>query len=322
VNPAGRDIFVCPLCRGGLNPETARLKCTECNSVFVVREGIPCFVPEDRFYEGKFTAPTQDGVGASTGARRRVETFYDRWSSTRVKHHFTRSFLQQFGPGTLILDVGCGGGNRVLAPWRTVGIDLSFAGLTSAKDIYEAAATADSTALPFPDDTFDVINSWDVMGHIPPEQKDAVLAEWKRVTKPGCWMLHIIEANCTAPFYRLVRRDPGLFDKYFIDLDGHYGLELPSQIEARFRAAGFDVVRNWPFFRAGIFPPEEYAKRLGPEYQDQSRLLRWLALFGNACQRNKQLDQAMSLVTGMLARALNPLLPPEWGSTVFLIVRG
>lgn len=321
LEPTG--IFWCPACRGVLQVETReQLTCCDCGSDYVVREEIPCFVPEDRFYEGKFTAPTQDGVGQRTGISRKVKAFYDRWSSTTVKHQFTREFLSRFSPETLILDIGCGGGNEVLAPWRTVGIDLSFAGLRSAKGIYQAVATADATSLPFADDTFDIINSWDVFGHVPFEQKSAVLAEWKRVLKPGGWMLHIIEAHCTAPFYRLVRRDPELFEKYFIELDGHYGLELPSQIEARFRAAGFDVVKNWPFFRAGIFPPEEYSKRLGPEYAAQSKLLKVLADFGHACDRNKQLDRAMSFVTGVLARATNPLLPKDWGSTVFIVARG
>ncbi|MHB1325411.1 MAG: class I SAM-dependent methyltransferase [Thermoleophilia bacterium] len=347
MNLTVTDIFRCPVCRdelvsavssgegiepgeaGAADGETSmapggseQLRCSGCGSVYLEREGIPCFVPEDRFYEGKFTAPTRDGVAQRTGTRRAVKAFYDRWSSTTVKHQFTRDFLGRFGPETLVLDVGCGGGNEVLTPWRTVGIDLSFAGLRSAREIYQAVATADATALPFADGTFDIINSWDVFGHVPFDQKGAVLAEWKRVLKPGGWMLHIIEAHCTAPFCKLVRRDPALFDKYFIELDGHYGLELPSEIEARFRAAGFEVVRNWPFFRAGIFPPEEYSKRLGPEYAARSRLLKSFAGFGHLCDNNKQLDRAASFAAGVLARALNPLLPSDWGSTVFIVARG
>lgn len=335
---ASTDIFRCPACRGVLvreyiSPEgdghggvggaagRRRLVCSECGAVCLERDGIPCFVPEDCFYEGRFTAPRRDGVAQRKGAKRAAKVFYDHWSSTRVKDRFTSKFLGRFAPETLILDVGCGGGNEVLAPWRTVGIDLSFAGLRSAKEIYQAVATADATALPFADDSFDIISSWDVFGHIPFEQKGEVLAEWQRVLKPGGWMLHVIEAHCTAPFYGLVRRDPELFEKYFIELDGHYGLELPSQIEARFHAAGFEVVKNWPFFRAGIFPPEEYSKRLGPEYAAQSRLLKGLAAFGHVCGRNKLLDSTASFATGVLARALNPLLPSDWGSTIFIVAR-
>jgi len=318
------EIFRCPACRGELSEATGenQLSCLNCASIYRIREGIPCFVPENQFYEGKFTEPRRDGASRRQGLTWALKVFYDRWSSTRVKDQFTGEFMKRFSPGTLVLDIGCGGGNEVLSPWSTVGVDLSFAGLKSAKNIYVAVAAADTTTLPFADNTFDVINSWDVFGHVPFEQKDAVLAEWKRVLKPGGWMSHIIEAHCTAPFYGLVRQDAGLFEKYFIELDGHYGLELPSQIGQRFKNAGFEVIRLWSFFRAGIFPPEEYSKRLGPEYAAQSRLLRALAALGHACERNKPLYAAVSLTTGMLARMLNPLLPLDWGSTAFIITRG
>ena len=301
--------------------EGESLACAGCGASFAVREGVPCFATADDFYEGKFVAPTQDGVAQRVGAKRVVKAFYDRFSSTTVKHQFTRRFLGRFDLGTRILDVGCGGGNEILASYQTVGIDLSFTGLKAASEIYQAVATADARSLPFADDSFDIISSWDVFGHIPFEEKGPVLAEWKRILKPGGWMLHIIEAHCTAPFYKMVRRDPELFQKYFIDLDGHYGLELPSEISARFRRAGFEVPHAWSFFRAGIFPPEEYAKRLGPEYASSSFLLKTFAAFGGACDRNKQLDRAASFTAGVMARAMNPLLPLDWGSTVFILAR-
>lgn len=315
------EIFCCPKSRDKLRAEGDMLVCTGCGAVYDVRHGVPLFAPVDDFYEGRFVAPTQDGVAQRAGAKRAVKAFYDRFSSTTVKHQFTRKFLQRFGPETRILDVGCGGGNEILTPYQTVGIDLSYEGLESARDIYQAVATADAQALPFADDSFDIINSWDVFGHIPFEEKGAVLAEWKRVLKPGGWMLHIIEAHCTAPFYKLVQRDPELFQKWFIDLDGHYGLELPHEIAERFQRAGFEVPRAWSFFRGGIFPPEEYSKRLGPEYAAESRVLKTFAAIGHACDRNKQLDRAASFAFGVAARAVNPLLPLDWGSTVFILAR-
>jgi len=317
------EIFYCPQCRGKLNWDGDRLISPDCGASFPVREGIPLFTSGDDFYEGKFVVPTQDGVSRRTGAKRAVKAFYDRFSSTTVKHEFTRKFLRRLGPGVLILDVGCGGGNELLKVYRTVGIDLSFSGLKSAREIYWAVAAADARALPFAGETFDVINSWDVFGHIPPEQKDEVLAEWRRVLKPGGWMIHIIEAHCTAPFYNLVRRHQNLLDKYFIELDGHYGLELPSEIISRFQAAGFKIEKAWSYFRAGLFPPEEYAKRLasGPEYASSSQVLKAFSVFGSVCERYKQLDRVMSFVTGVLGRMLNPLLPMDWGSTLFIICK-
>jgi ubiquinone/menaquinone biosynthesis C-methylase UbiE len=318
------EIFRCPQCGGLLHMEDENLASADCGASYQIREGIPCFASEDDFYEGKFAVPTQDGVAQREGVARGVKAFYDRFSSTTVKHQFTRHFLKKFGPETLILDVGCGGGNELLKDYQTVGIDLSFTGLTAARDIYQAVATADALKLPFADDTFDIISSWDVFGHVPVPEKGPVLAEWKRVLKPGGYMLHIIEAHCTAPYYKLVRRDEGLFEKYFIEMDGHYGLELPSEITERFEQAGFQVEKSWSFYRGGIFPPEEYAKRLaaGPEYAESSKVLKAFGAFGSLCARNKQLDRAASFATGLAARAVNPLLPLDWGSTFFIICRG
>ena len=318
------EIFRCPECGGRLGRQESLLACESCCASYPVREGIPCFAGEDEFYEGRFTAPTEDGLARRSGVGRGSKAFFDRFSSRTVKHQFTRSFLNRFGPEALILDVGCGGGNELLAPYRTVGIDLSYAGLVEARKIYQAVATADALRLPFAGNTFDAISSWDVFGHVPFLEKGPLLAEWKRVLKPGGYMLHIIEAHCTAPFYKLVRSDEELFYRYFIEMDGHFGLELPSQITERFERAGFRIEKSWSFFRGGVFPPDEYAKRLaaGPEYGESSRLLRVLGGFGSLCARNRQVDRVASFATGVAARAVNPLLPKDWGSTVFIICRG
>ena len=317
------EILRCPKCGGELTPAAGSLVSPGCGASFPLQDGIPLFVAADDFYEGKFVAPTQNGVGWTSGAGRFIDLCYERISSTRVKHLFTKQLLKRFGPEALILDAGCGGGNNLLAAYQTVGIDLSFAGLKSASRIYAAVATADARALPFADGVFDLINSWDMFGHIPVEQKDEVISEWLRVLKPGGAMLHIIEADCTAPFFRLVKRDEELYRKYFVDMDGHYGLELPGDITRRFHQAGFRVEKTWSYFRAGFFPPEEYAKRLaaGTGYAESSWILKALAAFGSACSRHKQLDRVMSFGTGILGRALNPMLPMNWGSTFFIVCR-
>ncbi|MFA6001566.1 MAG: hypothetical protein WC828_05570, partial [Thermoleophilia bacterium] len=98
--------------------EGESLTCSGCGASFALREGVPCFSSADDFYEGKFVAPTLDGISQRVGAKRAVKAFYDRFSSTTVKHQFTRRFLERFGPKTRILDVGCGGGNEILTPFQ------------------------------------------------------------------------------------------------------------------------------------------------------------------------------------------------------------
>lgn len=315
-------LFRCPACRGPLAAAGGSLTCGECGAAYAEREGIPCFAAPDSFYEGRFTAPAEDGIARRQGLARTAKGAFDLVSSTTIRHRYTRRFLRRFGSDAFILDMACGGGNELLRPYRTVGVDISLAGLRAAAGIYEAVAAADARALPFADDCFDAVCSWDFFGHVPVADKDRVLAEWRRVLKPGGWMLHVVEADSWAPFYRRARRQPALYRKYFIELDGHFGLEAPAAIEARFRRAGFTVVRSRSCFKAGIFPPEEYAKRLGPEYAAASSLFRALAAFGAVCERHRQLDRAASLATGLATAATDPLLPQSWGSTLILELRG
>lgn len=316
------ELFRCPACRGPLAVAGASLVCDDCGATYPEREGIYCFAPPDSFYEGKFTAPAEDGVARRRGLARGAKSAFDLFSSTTIRHRFTRRFLRRLNPDALILDAACGGGNELLGPFRTVGVDISLAGLKTAAGIYEAVAAADARKLPFADSCFDAIFSWDFFGHVPVSDKELVLAEWRRVLKPGGRMLHVVEADSTAPFYRLARRRPALYRKYFIELDGHFGLEAPAAIEARFRRAGFEVVRSRSCFKAGIFPPEEYAKRLGPEYAASSSLFRGLAAVGAVCERHRQLDRAASLLTGAATALTDPLLPQAWGSTLLLELKG
>lgn len=316
------EIFRCPACRGSLAAAGDTLTCGECGAIYAGREGIPCFAAPDSFYEGKFTAPAEDGIARRRGLARAAKSAFDLVSSTTIRHRFTRQFLRRLEPDALILDAACGGGNELLKPYRTVGVDISLASLKTAVDIYGAVAAADARALPFADSCFDAIFSWDFFGHVPAADKDQVLSEWRRVLKPGGWMLHVVEADSGAPFYRRARRQPALYRKYFIELDGHFGLEAPGAIEARFRRAGFAVVRSRSCFKAGIFPPEEYAKRLGPEYASSSRLFGALAAFGAVCERHRQLDRAASLATGIATGITDPWLPDAWGSTLMLELKG
>ena len=67
----------------------------------------------------------------------------------------------------LILDFGCGGGNTVIASsGYTIGVDISVASLKVAALIYDEVYHIDGTHLPFPNESFDLIFSSHVFGHI------------------------------------------------------------------------------------------------------------------------------------------------------------
>lgn len=97
------------------------------------------------------------------------------------------SFVERFGRGKTILEVGCGTGlvlTRLVRFAKSAqGIDLSPGMLKHAEarglDVREGSATD----IPFPDASFDVTCSFKVLSHVPDIHK--ALAEMARVTRPG-----------------------------------------------------------------------------------------------------------------------------------------
>src|SRR5436190_382578 len=91
--------------------------------------------------------------------------------------------------GSTVLDLGCGAGMLALLKRKKVtltGVDLSAeCSLAARRNGYDATFTAKLSRLPFPDASFDYVVSLDVLGHVGCEEKDQVLAEIKRVLRPG-----------------------------------------------------------------------------------------------------------------------------------------
>jgi ubiquinone/menaquinone biosynthesis C-methylase UbiE len=96
-------------------------------------------------------------------------------------------FVERFGRGRDVLEVGCGTGlilRRLAGFSRSArGVDLSPAMLERARarglDVTEASATE----LPFADGSFDVVCSFKVLAHVRDVRR--ALAEMARVTRPG-----------------------------------------------------------------------------------------------------------------------------------------
>ena len=88
-----------------------------------------------------------------------------------------------------ILDCGCGTGNnlRLLRDYgRACGIDLTLSGLTYAKRQGERlVAQASALSLPFSDDVFDLVTSFDVIYAFDDDRAATALKEMCRVLRPG-----------------------------------------------------------------------------------------------------------------------------------------
>jgi SAM-dependent methyltransferase len=126
--------------------------------------------------------------------------------SRSVDRHFRPIVMRFVGPGTRVLDVGCGPGGftAVLAETagETVGLDVSESWVDAANRTFEArgskarAVLGSGAALPFEVASFDVVTLIDVLHHL--DEPKSVLAETRRVLRPGGRLL-VFEPNKLNP---------------------------------------------------------------------------------------------------------------------------
>jgi len=250
-------------------------------------QGIYRFIECDAFYEGRFICP-QDP--SSKSAIHRLVLAAIRWGSVdgNEERMWRRSIrvvrARTSGRPLHVLNVGAGGGHAFLRGLGHVSsVDLSLQSLSQARAYSDVCYQADARCLPFEDGAFDLVFTSHVLGHIPIESKQEAIAEIARVTRSGGFSLNSIECEADNFVYGAARRYPDLYDRYFKDMYGHYGLELPSLCMARFRKAGFEPVFEFSDYCKGVVrPADSYKVFFGNEYREKGILFRVLASLSSA----------------------------------------
>ncbi|MBV9992585.1 MAG: methyltransferase domain-containing protein [Alphaproteobacteria bacterium] len=190
------------------------------------------------YYDTTYGAPLPDEMRREIYGR---DIGQQSWLTAPQQEDFAR--LAGFTRDTHLLEVGCGAGGPALFLCETVGlaltgIDAEAAGIARAR---EAARTrglaarflcADASArLPFDDACFDAVQCIDAVNHL--GDRARVLAEWRRVLKPGGVVLYtdpvVVSGQVTAGEFAM-RSAIGAF------------VFLPvGENERLLRAAGFAV---------------------------------------------------------------------------------
>ena len=126
-------------------------------------------------------------------------------------------------PGLRILEVGSGAGgvtDFLRAP--VTGVDPSFERTEDRATSYLHRVEARADALPFADGAFDVVLSLEMLEHIPPAERDAVLSEMLRVLAGGGRLVLTFPADEPA-----ARADRALNERF----RRRYGTDHPWVIE-------------------------------------------------------------------------------------------
>jgi SAM-dependent methyltransferase len=217
---------------------------------------------EREFYEG-YVAEHSPYHRSPRGWRAAVLAWlpyrsYDEWR-----------FWRRWVPlGCRLLDLGSARGREVFRERArlAVGADLAAPALRECATHYDGAALADLRRLPFPDGAFDCVVSSHVLGHVPPASKARVFGEIDRVLAPGGWTVHIVETDGAHPLAERAKRWPELYRRYWIEPDGHVGLEPPAAAVERFRAHGYAVEAALPM-EAATLQPRLIVKWFDNEYR-------------------------------------------------------
>jgi SAM-dependent methyltransferase len=151
--------------------------------------------------------------------------------------------MLELRPTDVLLDLGCGTGAAVreaaATARRAVGIDLSPAMITRARDLAAGIGNAEFLAgdvsgpLAFADGEFTAILCTTAFHHFP-RQRDTI-AETARVLAPR-GRLMIADANRSHPVVFVLDQLPRIFQR------SHVGFASPAQLASDLAAAGFATV--------------------------------------------------------------------------------
>ena len=265
--------LVCPRCRQTLTDAGDQYNCDQCGSAFPVRFGVPDLREPSTSLEDEL-AYCEELVAASETSTfsELMLAHMDRYKLPRdLRRIFERNQLESVGRGEhrlhmiehvlrdaerglngrqACLDVGCGTGSGLCALARqfrqAVGLDLSLPLLIIARKLLKEQGLGhvrlvcgSAEALPFPDDSFDLVNASDVIEHLADKRNG--VAEARRVLTPdshfyfnspnrfnllspephvNLWWMGLLPRRWMDSYVRLRRNKP-------------YGVRLSSLCEVR-----------------------------------------------------------------------------------------
>ena len=321
--------LVCPDCRVEIELSAATARCPQCARVYPYCNGILSFLTSmERFNEGEFEDKQKNAWNDSAQMRLKVRgnRLLSFLNKLRIKFSFSgrrdRLFYNEMKDGDknrLILDLGCGGGRHYFCDYgKVIGVDPVLELLPMAKSLYAEVYHAGGYALPFADNTFDYLVSSDVLGHIPFDKKDLIFSEMHRVLKKGGRVVHLIETDAVNVWYRYAKKNPALFQKYFIDLPGHVGLELPSALRSRFLKHGFKEVLFKKFW-GNLMEIGALGVLFNNEAKDRSIVMRIMVAISKLLSRSLLVREVLHLFMEPLGILDDHLTPIDHGMCMLVV---
>lgn len=246
---------ICPSDRAVLREGQGYLSCQACNRRFMVKNGVVCMLDQtDAFYEGAY----ENAVRFLP----RSEKPWRSWPLWLINSGYVWSVRRHVLAGSTVVEMGCAGGVQYFGTrYRMIGCDLSASSLTKAVG-YERRLQADAAeCIPLPDRSVDAVVSSYFWEHIAPAKKPRILAECRRILRPGGKVVFLYDVETENPLIGpFRRRDEKLYSKLFIEGDGHMGYQRPEENLALFQQAGLRLIWHAGLEKTWLSSPSVYSK--------------------------------------------------------------
>ncbi len=207
----------------------------------------------DKFYEGAYLN------------RIKYKPLGERWPFTIPLWILSCGYIwevrKSYKAGAVILELGCAGGVDYFGSrFKMIGLDLSFESLRQLNG-YQIGIQASASDIPLADQSVDGIISSFFWEHIDAATKDKMLAEFKRVLKPGGKLVFLYDVESDNTLISGIRSaDQEKYQKLFKDGDGHIGYASPAENYHQFNAAGFSVLKHFGMERTWLQSVSVYEK--------------------------------------------------------------
>lgn len=201
------------------------------------------------------TSPNPDLVDPSRTKRERARRRFFR----DTRQYFILEFLRTAIAGRAhprIADFGCGSGGTTMnfsnyIHFPIEGYDIFGTQLEIGREQAARIGSMCSFKLlkngkfPVADDSFDVVMSLDVLGHVP--DPEATLAEWRRVLKPGGYVVLFAESSYSAGDRSIMARLAQLGKEYDMTLvvPEHISLVSREIMEDQMERQGFRILDRY-----------------------------------------------------------------------------
>ncbi len=299
----------CPRDHARLSASAGAYVCPACATSYPVIEGVVRVLPEtDAFYEGHYTNQIFFVP--------RGRSFLSELPLWVIANGYLWNVRKYVPRGGRIAELGCAAGVDWFGKaFSMTGVDVSHTGLAIAARKYDRCLQAADLAA-IPDASLDAVISSYFWEHMPAEAKEKLSADIKRVLKPGGHVVFLYDVETSNPLIAWIRgRRPDLYQKLFIDGDGHLGYEPIARNEQRFVRHGFELIQSNPMERTPLQSTSVYKKL--ELWDGAPRLIGRLTRFLDWGPVAKPYWAFLRLIDETVGR----LFPRSWGRIALTVAR-